>query len=62
MHSKNTSLTTTNRDLENIGVSLDGISVVDIQQLTGNKVFKSLITMKAKKPSAKVNFNESFLD
>ena len=37
--------TATNRDLENIRV--DGISVVDIQQLTGNTVYKSLISMKA---------------
>ena len=41
-------------------MSLDGISVVDIQQLTSNKVCKSLITIKAKEPSAIVKSNESF--
>ena len=46
------------RDSADIYVSLDGNSVVDIQQLTSKKVYESLIAMRAKKPSAKVKFSE----
>ena len=35
-------------------------TATNIQQLTSNKVYRSLITMKAKEPSAKVKFKESF--
>ena len=49
-----------NRDSADIYVSLDGNSVVDIQQLSSKKVYESIIAMRAKEPSAKVKFSELF--
>ena len=53
--------TTTNIDLESTCVVIDGDSV-DIQQLTSKKVYRSLITSKAKEPSSKLKFTEDFPD
>ena len=52
----------TNRGSADIYVSLDGNSVVDIQQLTSKKVYESIIAVRAKEPSAKVKFIELFPD
>ena len=52
---------TTNIDLESTWVVIDGDSV-DIQQLTSKKVYRSLITSKAKEPSSKIKFTKYFPD